>query len=269
MKKLLLFLLVVVSIPSIAQKGLDEMIAAERSFAAYAVANNTKDAFLKYMDSGAVMFENGEPYKAYERWQKREKRPGVLSWWPLYAEIAASGDFGYTCGPWTFQPTSITDSVVANGFFFTIWQKNKAGEWKFILDVGTDQGRFLPGDTILIRVKPGKTPDSKLGMLGAEKDFVEMNGSNPSEANKLFAAENIIYAREKTTLMGQVKSSEPPGSLSSEKMSFIPLGSGIAPSGDLGYIYGTATLNGKKETYLRIWRHEPSGWKIALQMVRL
>ncbi|HYO22326.1 MAG TPA: hypothetical protein VER36_07955, partial [Flavisolibacter sp.] len=92
----------------------------------YAVANYTKDAFLKFMDTSAVMFENGEPIKAYERWLKRERRPGILVWFPRYAEIATSGDFGFTCGPWTFQPQMVNDSVVAGGYFFTVRKKNDA-----------------------------------------------------------------------------------------------------------------------------------------------
>ena len=77
MKKQLLIVLLLSCLKGFSQTGLDAMIAAERSFAAYAVANNTKDAFLKFMDTSAVMFEKGEPIKAYERWLKREKHPGI------------------------------------------------------------------------------------------------------------------------------------------------------------------------------------------------
>ena len=97
---------------ALAQTALDEMIATEKSFAAYAVANNTKDAFLKFMDTAAVMFEKGEPIKAYQRWLQREKRPGILNWRPRYAKIATSGDFGFTSGPWTFQPPSTLNSML-------------------------------------------------------------------------------------------------------------------------------------------------------------
>ena len=141
-KKPLLIILAVTPCFAFTQEGLDEMIAAEKAFAAYSVANNTKDAFLKFMDTSAVMFENGEPFKSYARWMKKEKRPGVLNWRPRFAEIAASGDFGYTCGPWTFQPGA-NDTVIANGYFFTVWKKNSDGLWKFILDVGTDTGPMM------------------------------------------------------------------------------------------------------------------------------
>jgi ketosteroid isomerase-like protein len=50
---------------------------------------------------------------------------------------------------------------------------------------------------------------------------------------------------------------------------FAVLGSGIAPGGDLGYVYGSTTVKGNKETYLHIWRKEGKDWKLALEMLRL
>src|SRR5436190_24166412 len=89
-----------------AQKGIDGLIQAEKKFAAYSVSNSTKEAFLKFLDSAGIVFDNSKPVNGIETWNKREKRPGILNWYPQYAEIAISGDFGYTTGPWTFQPTS-------------------------------------------------------------------------------------------------------------------------------------------------------------------
>src|SRR6266404_3303128 len=84
---------------AIAQNGIGNLIQAEKNFAAYSVANNTKDAFLRFADSAGIVFDNGKPVNAIEIWTRREKRPGKLNWWPAYAEIASSGDFGYTTGP--------------------------------------------------------------------------------------------------------------------------------------------------------------------------
>jgi ketosteroid isomerase-like protein len=44
--------------------------------------------------------------------------------------------------------------------------------------------------------------------------------------------------------------------------------SGISSSGDLGYVYGATMINGKQDGYLRIWRKETEGWKIALEVLR-
>jgi hypothetical protein len=37
---------------------------------------------------------------------------------------------------------------------------------------------------------------------------------------------------------------------------------------DMGYTYGTTVSNGKSENYLRIWRREKTGWKIAVEVLR-
>jgi hypothetical protein len=49
---------------------------------------------------------------------------------------------------------------------------------------------------------------------------------------------------------------------------FRLLGSGIASSGDLGYTFGNITTGVKQFGYLRIWRREKEGWKIAVEVLR-
>ena len=268
MKRTMLTVCFFFTIHAFAQTALDEMIATEKSFAAYAVANNTKDAFLKFMDTSAVMFEKGEPVKGYQQWLKKEKRPGILNWRPRYAEISTSGDFGFTCGPWTFQPATLNDSVIARGYFFTIWKKNKEGEWKFILDVGTDAG-LVVNETAVIKLTSDKGRGTEHTMQEAEEAFQQLYKTDETKAYKNFLAENVILGGEKKPLTTgnadwKYTAQAQPGAIE-----FKQLGGGVAPAGDLGYAYGTATLAGKKETYLRIWRHELTGWKIAVQLVRL
>ena len=263
MKNLFPAILLVVSLTSSAQKGIDEMIAAEKSFAAYAVANNTVDAFLKFMDTSAVMFENGEAVKGYERWLKKQRRPGILNWRPLYAEIAASGDFGFTCGPWTFQPTAV-DSVIRNGYFFTVWKKNDAGEWKFILDVGTDAGQ-LTKETTVTKLTEEKTRGVEVELKQAEENFIKLFRLDPSKAYKEFASRKVITASPQNPLA--ITSNHRVAISNKPEFSFK--GGGISPGADLGYAFGTVALNGKQDAYLRIWRHEPTGWKIVLQVTRL
>ena len=68
-----------------AQNRLDEMIRAEKSFAAYSVLHGTKEAFLRFADTASTLFTNGEPVNGYQLWQSRENKPGVLNWRPRYA----------------------------------------------------------------------------------------------------------------------------------------------------------------------------------------
>jgi hypothetical protein len=52
-------------------------------------------------------------------------------------------------------------------------------------------------------------------------------------------------------------------------ISYTILGSGVAPGTDLGYVYGSALINDKQDGYLRIWRKETNGWKIAVEVLHL
>ncbi len=101
-KKGITAIILFLGVSASAQQGINNLIRAEQSFAAYSVAHSTKEAFEAFIDSSSIMFENDKPVKAVDYWSKREKRPGVLNWYPQVAEITPSGNFGFTTGPWTF-----------------------------------------------------------------------------------------------------------------------------------------------------------------------
>jgi ketosteroid isomerase-like protein len=267
--KILLSAPLLLSLYANAQKGIDGVIRAERSFAAYSVAHGTKDAFLKFIDSNAVMFDKGQPVNALKLWSLREKRPGILNWQPQFAEIAASGDFGYTLGPWTFQPRSVHDSVVARGSFFTIWHCDEKGEWKFLFDIGNDRTPVNPSVNVKKIEAPKLTakPDTE-EMLASEKAFCDLQQKLPATAYEQYLSGFSILNRnnmlpaytddEKTQIIKATPA----------KIYYTVEGSGIASTGDLAYVYGTATLNERTEGYLRVWRKEKEGWKIAMEALR-
>jgi len=253
-----------------AQKGIDGLIQAEKKFAAYSVSNSTKEAFLKFLDSDGIVFDNGKPVNGIETWNKREKKPGVLNWSPQYAEIAASGDFGYTTGPWTFQPTSLSDSVVARGQYTTVWYINNNGEWKFLVDLGVSNTP-VNSSTDVKNVNAEKQlsgPVPHPGLLGAENDFLKLAAENKIRAYEKYLSEKSILNRN-----GYL-----PAATSSDRNKLIELtpssiqykveGWEMSQLLDMGYAYGTTVINGKTENYLRIWRWGYGEWKIALEVLR-
>lgn len=278
---IILFLFISTAIHSFSQgKKIDSLIDAEKAFAAFSVRNGTKAAFLRFLDSNGIVFEQGKPVNGIQSWLAKENTPGVLNWQPFHADISEAGDFGYTSGPWTFQP-SANDSVVARGNYTTVWHKNKNGVWKFLVDLGvsnspeeTDIRSWWELDHHGFWTKSTGTLQS---MLRTEKQFIRItkkpfsrgwprhewymrynfpvpytwvlhrNGSFPAMGGDFLVM--VVQA-----MKGNVQ--------------YTILGSGIASSGDLGYVYGTAKINGKTDNYLRIWKKEARGWKIVVEVLR-
>ena len=253
-----------------AQKGIDSLIQAEKNFAAYSVANSTKEAFLKFLDSAGIIFNNGNPANGIMTWKKREKAPGVLNWRPQFAEISASGDFGYTTGPWTFQNSS-NDTVAARGQYTTVWQINAKGEWKFLVDLGISNTP-LNLATEVKRIDVSKQFSSGAtkhdSPVIAENNFLVAVTKDKSKAYKKYLSSKSILNRNgympATNSTDQRKLLD----MTTSSIQYKLDGAGMSPGMDLGYTYGTTTINGKTDNYLRIWRWEKDEWKIALEVLR-
>ncbi len=254
-----------------AQKGIEKMIQAEKDFAAYSVTHTTKEAFQKVIDSNSIMFENGKPMSAIEFWNKREKRPGVLNWRPQYAEISASEDFGYTTGPWTYQNT-INDSIIARGQYTTVWHLDKNGEWKFLVDIGIDNTQPNNGELKIIDTPKEVDRLADIThispLVGAETNFNKQLEKKKTKAYSAFLSGESILTHH--TFLPAANTTERQVLIvsTSSAIKYTMHGWGISPVPDMGYTYGTATLNGKVENYLRIWRKEKDGWKIAVEVLR-
>ena len=121
MKKQLILLILVWPCLLQAQQTIKDLFSAEREFAAYSRAHGTRAAFLKFADTSGLLFERGKPVNAIQVWTLRPDQDGTLDWAPTYGGLAASANFGFTSGPWTF---SRHDTIISKGYFITIWHRN-------------------------------------------------------------------------------------------------------------------------------------------------
>lgn len=252
-----------------AQKTIDGLIAAERSFAQYALDKNAKQAFLKFADTSGLQFANGNPIKSTELWAKREENKTVLKWQPQFAEIAASGDFGYTTGPWTFQ-SSDKDTITGRGQYTTVWHATENGEWKFLVDYGHNYSPSLINtskDVEKIKL-PTKQKATLQSLLETQEAFNILATISPQAAYQKYLSKKSIL-----NFTGHLPISKTFDQLALfndiSEVSFNIQGSGIASSGDIGYVYGATTYKEKTDNYLHIWRHEKDGWKLAVAVVHL
>lgn len=270
MKRAIFLFISFCSLQANSQKKIEDLIKAEKDFAAYAVAYNTKAAFLKYLDSTGVVFENGKAMNGIEAWNKKEIRPGILNWHPEFAELSASGNLGYTTGPWTFQPRTITDSVIARGQYATVWRLDKSGNWKFIVDLGVNEvpisNRKAAEETNVNRST--SYPIDLRSLLKTEEAFSRQFNKDKVQAYHQFLSLKTILNRNRYLPATQADELEKIITDTPAEIKFQVDHSGISTSGDLGYVYGTSLIKDKKENYLRVWRKEKEGWKIAMEVVR-
>jgi ketosteroid isomerase-like protein len=247
------------------QKSIDGLVQAEEKFAAYSVANSTKEAFLKFADSSGIVFDNGKPVNAIEIWNKRENRPGKLNWWPEYAVIAASMDFGYTTGPWAF---SINDTVKVNGYYITVWHINNKGEWKFLVDLGVNGScDFAVLDKTISKIDV-RNEDAESSLKQVEQDLIANYSKNGKASyNNVLSSSSILYRNRMCKAVSEQQHKIVLDSLPL-KIQYTINGEGVASTGDIGYTYGTTIIRSKTDNYLRIWRREKDGWKIAVEVLR-
>jgi len=117
-----------------------DLLQADRAFSEMSVNKGMYEAFLAYIaDDGVILRNNSYPSKGRESLEKffsgKSDTSFILRWEPLFEKIAPSGDLGYTYGIHTRVTKGSGEET--KGTYVTIWQKQKDGNWKFVLDTGT------------------------------------------------------------------------------------------------------------------------------------
>jgi len=119
------------------------ILKTDREFSDYSSKNGMKKAFLLFGDENMVMLrENSMPvvgktafsdlYKNFDDSQM------TLVWEPLFADVSASGDLGYSYGIYTM--TIKSDSLkTEKGTYLSIWKKDHNLNWKFVVDTGNEE----------------------------------------------------------------------------------------------------------------------------------
>jgi ketosteroid isomerase-like protein len=112
----------------------------DRFYSALSAEKGMNASFLEMFDSAGVMLNaNQKPIEGLEAIRasllNASDSTFTLTWEPRFAKMAASGELGYTYGTYQIKDKA-TDSITGVGKYATIWQKQKDGKWKAILDTG-------------------------------------------------------------------------------------------------------------------------------------
>ncbi len=270
MKTLLTLLLLLSVTISFSQDSWLPVVNAEKRFASYALETNTKQAFLKFMDTGAIVFKDGEILKAKPTWEAKTPNKSKLIWEPSFVIVSTGGDLGITSGPWQFKPEG-KDSVVARGEFTTVWIR-KDTAYKWIIDMGVDHEAQVQSPNItgiaLSHVERTGYPGLRY-MLMAENNFINNYNNSGKDAYRDVADNDIhLINNGFAPIHGIYKIDEALTNMSGI-LQFQAVGSGCSEQGDLGYVYGYVNDKDKKGNYLRIWRRIGRKWMIILQTITI
>ena len=107
-----------------------------------AAADHGSQGYLSYYADDAVEAPNGTAFlqgkaNIAKTMGFLDSPDNHLTWVPVGAGIAASGDLGYTYGTYEFRSRDKDGKpVLDHGKYTTIWKRQKDGNWKVALDMG-------------------------------------------------------------------------------------------------------------------------------------
>jgi ketosteroid isomerase-like protein len=249
----------------------EALIKAEIAFEKSCLENGIRDGFLAHVDSNGIEFMEKGPVDAKKFWRSLPVFEGVFSWSPTYAEMSISGNWGYTSGNYEHRPKSINDTVDESGQYTTVWHQLENGKWKYLIDIGNNHQQ-RPLDKYPITIDPGKFSagknTSQAALLEQENLFIQSFEKNIGQAyHEMGSVKYILNITSSMPVTSTDSAVVILGKIPSLK--YHPVGAKISSGNDMAAIYGTFNQTGKTGSYLRIWRHEKDGWKIALEVIRI
>lgn len=227
---------------------------------------------------GAV---NGKKWMLEHPVPPSDKKP-LLAWQPAFAGIAASGDMGFTTGPWEFKGDIKDEKPSGYGHFVTVWKKQPDGSWKFVVDLGIShpqsggpQTLWQPTDT------KTKTTGKSIDAANARTSLLDRDrkssvaGLNQGlvKAFLEYASPDVrLYRNDSLPFIGSQASAD---ALSKAKGQFTwtPINADVSHAGDLGYTHGTyevadSTKNViERGSYVRIWKKQGNIWRVVLDVI--
>ncbi|MEP2023148.1 MAG: DUF4440 domain-containing protein [Reichenbachiella sp.] len=119
----------------------DVLLEIDRAFSKLSLEKGMNHAFETYIaNDGVVLRNNSWPIVGKDSVISRHfSNPDStfrLTWEPMFADIAKSGDLGYTYG--TYLVSTMTGDSLGVGTYVSIWKQQNDQSWKFVFDAGND-----------------------------------------------------------------------------------------------------------------------------------
>lgn len=258
--------------------ALASLVAAEKAFSAHSRTAGAQAAFLRFMAPEALIYRP-RVVRAHAYLQARPMpRELLLLWDPVYADVSRGGDLGYTTGPWISSRRDAPASDPTFGEYVTLWRRQRDGSWQAELDAGIAHGADAVGPQGVTAAPAAAWRGSAAAVAAAERSMLEADSLLNHAARRDGAG--AAFLRRAGPDMRLLRMGRFPLAADSahnylraaSTYTWRAAGSGIAATGDLGYVYGVYAIpvNGpgrESGDYLRIWRRAASGeWQVVLDL---
>jgi ketosteroid isomerase-like protein len=251
------------------------LVAAERSFAALARDRGVREAFLSVLAEDGLLFrprpENG---RAHHRATPDDG--GLLVWEPVFADLSAAQDLGYTTGPFSLTEPGDVDPRL-HGHYVSVWRR-LGGGWRLLLDIGiphpklarTPDLAFAP-EALAPRAQPRRAAARSL--LEAEDALSAVCGNRGvQEGYRIWADPRVRAYRSGVAPLRDRAEFEALLAQAPRYALWEVMGHGVAESGDLAWTHGLASSRRspnldetpQPQVFLRLWRRRPEGWRVVL-----
>lgn len=256
-----------------------QLVSAENYFAASAKEKGIKKAFLKVSDENTIVFRPG-PVNARDYFKDQPDSSGNLSWEPVFARIAKSGDWGFTTGPFVFKESD-SSKTISYGDYLSIWKKNSKGVWKLALDLGVTHKKPTSSPKLVFanaknEVYQRQRSDSRLQqrediVFSSDKLFATiLKADNLIGQTEFLSAESRLLFPGFEPIVGKAKITEF-WKKQEFRMTSEPIKADRSLSGELAYTYGQAKITRKGKTsnynYVRIWEVQQGyNWNVVFEV---
>jgi ketosteroid isomerase-like protein len=274
-----ILLILVVAVVAQGQSALQDMVKTEQAFSKMAEEKNTRDAFMAFIADDGLLFRPGAVNG--KKWMiehpappaKDDKKP-LLAWQPAYAGMAASGDMGFTTGPWEAKADIKDEKPQGYGHFVTVWKRQADGSWKFVVDLGIShpqsggpQTSWTPTDTSKQeKFKAIDINNARKSLLDRDQAYAVATSLGLGKAFAVFASPDVrLYRAGNLPYIGRDASVEALAKTTG-RIEWHPIAADVSQAGDLGYTHGTYEAGTERGSYVRIWKKENGQWRIIMDV---
>jgi ketosteroid isomerase-like protein len=260
------------------------LVRAERDFARLSRDSGTYVAFRANLDSSGIVFQpravNGQAW--YAAHPPTGARTATLFWTPTHNAVAASGDLGFSIGPFRIDGRRGKDTVSAGGTFASVWGRRPGEPWRVLVDLGVGDTVTTHVDTTVLvtHAAPGVAPPARASassigdVLRADTALGRSYGDAAArDGLAARAAADVRILRDGVGSTVGRDAARAAAERVGTRFRSAPITGALAAAGDLAYTYGTYTLDAadpsatrEEGNYLRVWRRATNGWTLVLDV---